>query len=727
MSKRSKARNRHLGWKEREAPDPDGFENKIPAPKSLAPVLDVTSTQILDKVAEVVERASTDPVSKQPRFVEPTGLFSSVYRWVNLANLKEPSPRDPVRTWDAWMRQFGLAEPYLAGVINSVVAIDKNRGWSITGGRNQVRRYTDILHGVDGGTGWRAYATWQAQSYYMTRMGFVSEIGTDGPEGPLRALWSVDPTRCELTGDPAHPLRYFPSLGSTQQWLPTDFFRAASLMSTDESLHGLGYPALARCLDLAKIMVAIYEYDKEQLGAKAPKGLLLLHGISDTDWQTAMQAREEALTGLEREYYGGVAVLATTGASEIKAELVALSQLPKDFDLQQFTNLLMYGYALAFGYDPREFWPVSGGQLGTALETETQHRKASSKGDLDFSLAHQECLQRLLPPTLQFEYQQRDVQGEISDSGLQLAKAQVITEMTKWLINTSSVLTSEQVLQLAASADIIPEEWTLVEEEVTATDTDETELTARAAIQRARDMFPDEPIVRYEFPGGKMRQVLPPRNQTAARRSHPVAEIPPAITRNVEGMLAEYDSALTSLVRQTMRGDLSVNEMAAQMRELIRGMAASVYFEGMAEGGVDQSEADDSDYQVIADWIQTQLPSVRSLAKDAEAAGPAGHANQDARNAVYARVDLWLVAMRDLGSQGRLRAQKNAMLTFTGPDGMESCKTCQKYKGQRHRANWWVSRGLVPSIGNEMFECGGWKCQHYLQSDTGQRFAGNVI
>lgn len=62
----------------------------------------------------------------------------------------------------------------------------------------------------------------------------------------------------------------------------------------------------------------------------------------------------------------------------------------------------------------------------------------------------------------------------------------------------------------------------------------------------------------------------------------------------------------------------------------------------------------------------------------------------------------------------------NKMLTFTGDDGKESCSDCQKYKGQRHRASWWVSHDAVPP--NRNFECGGYNCEHLLVDDNGQEF-----
>ena len=59
-----------------------------------------------------------------------------------------------------------------------------------------------------------------------------------------------------------------------------------------------------------------------------------------------------------------VEVIASGGMEQADAKLVALSQLPTGFDREVFTDQLMYGYSLVFGFDPTEFWPVNAGALG---------------------------------------------------------------------------------------------------------------------------------------------------------------------------------------------------------------------------------------------------------------------------------------------------------------------------------------------------------------------------
>ena len=66
----------------------------------------------------------------------------------------------------------------------------------------------------------------------------------------------------------------------------------------------------------------------------------------------------------------------------------------------------------------------------------------------------------------------------------------------------------------------------------------------------------------------------------------------------------------------------------------------------------------------------------------------------------------------------KVAAAGSQMLVFTGDDGDESCADCQKYKGKRHKAKWWVDHNAVPP--NRDFECKGYRCQHMLVDDSGR-------
>ncbi|MCK4829404.1 hypothetical protein KA005_77485, partial [bacterium] len=269
--------------------------------------------------------------SKQPRFSDDaTGMdfFQSVYRWATQA--EEPPYELSSSKRDKYLRDHVKQNPNIAGVVNSVIDIDKNRGWRLVGGRNQVSRFTEMFHSFEaapGLQGWRPGISFASQSFWTTNMGGVIEVGRDGVDGPVRRFYNVDPVTCKLTGNNKKPLEYTSASKTKRYWKPQDYFRVASNISTDEKLHGLGHCAIDRALTLSKLMLALYEHDFEAMGSRAPRGLLLLKGISEKSWIKAMDAREAGLDSVGYDYYGALAVLASS-AKNIDAQLVALSNLP---------------------------------------------------------------------------------------------------------------------------------------------------------------------------------------------------------------------------------------------------------------------------------------------------------------------------------------------------------------------------------------------------------------
>lgn len=136
--------------------------------------------------------------------------------------------------------------------------------------------------------------------------------------------------------------------------------------------------------------------------------------------------------------------------------------------------MLMYGYALCFGYDPSEFYPVQFGSLGRGTEMEIQHEKATGKGGLNFILALQEQLQRpdILPASLKFEFDQRDEQAEIDEANAQRAWAEVykMIRETGLQYDGQGGISRDEYRMMLADQNILPKEWTEVEEDVEATD-----------------------------------------------------------------------------------------------------------------------------------------------------------------------------------------------------------------------------------------------------------------
>jgi len=488
--------------------------------------------QAIDQAGEQIERAQSQlDGSKQPRFSidakQINEFFSKIYGFTKEAIFSEPKYQADSRKRDAWLAKVVTKEPYLLGILQSVVSIDKNRGWTLIGGRNQVRRFVNILHNFQVAadiSGWRNGMSVTAQSYYQADLGSVVEIGRTIPNGPLAALFTVDPTQCMLTGNIEKPLKYMQAKRENQPWSPNDYFRVPSFPSPNEKMYGLGFCAISRCLDLAKLLVSVYEHERETMGSKAPKGILTINGVTQQQWLQSLEESNDERAVMEREYYTGVQVLANgDGNRDISVALTSLSNLPEQFDRRQFVDMIIFGYALAFGYDPREFWPVSSGSMGTATETESQHRRATSKGGLDFALSFQEKIQEELPPTIEFEFEQRDVAGDMAETELRQAELDIIAKLFTGSGGAAGDPSTQQPLvnfeearQLLVEANLIPAEWTPQEEDQQITDTEDSgtdQLLQKQRVRSAMERFPNEEIVIYNDRTKKTRTIHDPEKK----------------------------------------------------------------------------------------------------------------------------------------------------------------------------------------------------------------------
>jgi hypothetical protein len=475
---------------------------------------------MVQRVADIIGR-QTDDGSRQPRFAQKYRLPWDYLPMALLADSEPPPYQPDSMRRDRWLRKAWRNEPHLSGVVSSVVLIDSNRGWEVSGGQRQVSWVTGLLQEADGGAGWRRFARKASLSFWTTDMGAVIELGRDGRGGPLAGVYHVDSARCRMTGDIDEPLEYHPSQGGMQRWAPDDFVRVVSTPSDDEAYADLGWCAVSRAVEVARLLYAVLVHDQELTAARAPRGLLLLSGITEEQWQDSLTARDATLDSLERRYYAGVQVLASAGMDNPQASLVALSQLPQNFDAKVFTDLCLYTYALCFGYDPSEFWPVQFGSLGRGTESEVQHAKATAKGQMAFPLELQDQLQRELPDTILFQFEERDDEGELTQATVQQAKLGVVTAAYEaGLTEGAPLLSREEARSLMAEAGLIPEKWTEIQEQTTETDTGEGgEVRLRRAAERIMDtrqvraahaQFPDERIVRYRWPINRLDVLYDP-------------------------------------------------------------------------------------------------------------------------------------------------------------------------------------------------------------------------
>jgi hypothetical protein len=191
-----------------------------------------------------------------------------------------------------------------------------------------------------------------------------------------------------------------------------------------------------------------------------------------------------------------------------------------------------------------------------------------------------------------------------------------------------------------------------------------------------------------------------------------------AEAKTIGQIVKQYEDKLTRLVYDTFRTGDAI-DMRRAHRAMMKDLGLKSYQEGMREGGIETPDEEDAKTadDALDEWTSSQFEFVNQFAKDAAQAKK----DKDKRPSILARIPLWVDSLRNFGEAGKMYALGNIMLTFDGDDGMESCYDCQKYKGQRHRRDWWARRGLLERNGNSNYACGRWaNCHHDFRSDKGE-------
>ena len=246
--------------------------------------------ELLEIAEQEIERARRKTLSRQPRFKDNGRtdygdyFLASVYHWLkhSMDELREMEYQVDSRKRDEWLSDVWKLEPHWAGIINQIVLVDSARPWQLIGGRNQVRLYSNILHNADDGSGWREFFRKCALAYRVTDLGAVVELGRFGRNGPLRALFSVDSTRCKTDKNVQKPLWYYPPSGKRQQWPRGDFLKVVSMPSIREEFRNLGYCATSRAFQIMKLLYGVLIHDQEAVGSKMPRGLLFITASTRT-------------------------------------------------------------------------------------------------------------------------------------------------------------------------------------------------------------------------------------------------------------------------------------------------------------------------------------------------------------------------------------------------------------------------------------------------------------
>lgn len=649
-------------------------------------------------------------------------FFASVYRWVKKAEKEQPPYVPDSRELDSWLRMIYKEEPHLSGVVSTAVSLDQNRGFKLVGGRNQVVRFSKVFSELDNGLGWREHKAMGSQDYYVCNQGQVVEVETLGKNGPLTSLYHVDATKTFNIN--TQQIEY-----NGKVWQPDWFYKICSMPSPDEKFNRLGYSAVFRCLKIAQIMIAVIQHDLEKLGTLAPRGLLLLESENLTGdmWDSAMEQHEQVTIGKTgNEYFDNIIVLVDR---QIKGNLLPFSSLPDNFDVFQFTDYMMKAYALCFNRDVRAFWSVNSGSFGGGREAELQYERATYGGIVDYAKSDQEAIQRLLPPTLLFQYEVDDTNGKMLKAQLSQAWVDVGLSMK------NLGLSEEAVLSMLVKEQIIDPDWTEQIEEEVITDDDTTmrfvrqELLQYDHVQRAVERYQDDPIVAWDGYKFKTiwqtgRSAIKPYWRGTDTKRKPERRDRAFIQRAVN------TSGFHELVDKAKKREIEKDQFRTQLDNYMRGATLLEFMYQFTDNKPTRSDTaairqlsgvvsslgvesvNESLLPAIPVSAWTELNKMRDGVQDSTFDDWLYNDDIEdtAEESVDSRSEMWLNTIASAGFLGQiyLRGGDNDLLSWRVGSG-NSCPDCSKMDGVTKTRSEWQSGGLYPRCSG--LACGGYRCK----------------
>jgi hypothetical protein len=254
----------------------------------------------------------------------------------------------------------------------------------------------------------------------------------------------------------------------------------------------VGFSATSRVVASSQVLLKLARFKNEKLSDMPEAGLLLLNNILPQKFDDAKANHERGRRKLGQEIWSNIMTLFSVDpAQPATANFVSFAGIPDGFEELTSTNIYVSVVALSFGVDPREFWPMSSGSLGSGRESEVMAEKAKGKGKADAIAAIERAVNwRVLPPSVSFRFDFRNDEEDRLKAEINNMKVEGIMKMFEPRQGLGAVeewpVSIQEVRQMLA--DNVPDYFkpefmeAPINDEVELTDTEREEKAATVII-----------------------------------------------------------------------------------------------------------------------------------------------------------------------------------------------------------------------------------------------------
>lgn len=557
----------------------------------------------------------------------------------------------------------------------------------LKGGRNLTAYFDDVLRYAEFGKGQRHLKKLVARDYLRFDGGAYVEVIAPGdprkpPSGRVTGLAHLDSYACLPTGDPEFPVVYYDRKGKLHVLHHTRVLHFVDSPDGDQNNPGYGQCALSRAIAIVMRQIYMGRYVVTKLDDKPPPGLLLVGGMSRETWNKAWAGYRQDQSSDERPDWGRVLPLfGADAALTPKVESVAFATVPDKFDFKVYVELDVHELALALGVDIQDLWELTGGNIGSAGQSEIQHAKSrgNTLGDM-LSMWEQAMNNYVLPPPLEYEHKVRDpyeanerAQNARTWAGFLTAAGDALTAAEKRQILANQVeAVADAILDKDGKLIRLPDVDRQAEGQ-------QLDITATDAAPNAEGNTPTEPA---------QLQI-----------------------KDFDATRATFISDFKDLVNAGLADDVSRRRAGTVLRAQIARLGRQSYDDGLKAGGVEDGLGDD-DRAAAAVMIAEQSGYVTAFLDELY-----GDGLTDAE--VEARAEAWAnKSLQPFYDAGLISADANGLYLWELGATEKHCATCLRMAGQKHRLKQYHDKGILPK--SDALDCKGFNCDCMLTKTTGR-------
>lgn len=318
-----------------------------------------------------------------------TSLFggdSSIFNWTVEGDY-EHVPVYGSRSRDAYLVKHlsKYGNDLLAGAVSILQSKIVTTHWFVEGPLALAQQARDmLLYQSDFGAGWESMTAPWIHGYLCRDGGGTLEnlrASRSDHTGLSLGFAHIDESKLWRTGDPEWPFNYEAKKGRIKMHR-SQVSPIVDMRDGRDKMLGRGFCGLSRTLATSHILMDVITYKREMLSDMPPAGILFINNMSEPQWNDLNEKYDARQHNTGNKTWRNVMIaLGIDPAYPISAEMFNMRRLWESFNEREQMELSIYSFALGFRVDPREYWPVSSGSLGTATEAEIQHRKARGKGE----------------------------------------------------------------------------------------------------------------------------------------------------------------------------------------------------------------------------------------------------------------------------------------------------------------------------------------------------------